>query len=67
MSELDNALKIIEHYKCLAERHHADSVRYQAMLFHSWAALRQQQKGLRRLSRRVKRLQSGKRTLLEEI
>ena len=44
------------HYKALFERHMADSTRYQALLFHSWKSLREQQKGLRRQARKIKQL-----------
>lgn len=45
-----------DHYKALFERHMADSTRYQALLFHSWKSLREQQKGLRRQAQKIKRL-----------
>jgi len=45
------------HYKLLFERHLADSTRYQAQLFHAWRVIRQQQKGLNRLNRKIKSLQ----------
>lgn len=43
-----------EHYKLLFERHLADSTRYQALLFHAWKSLAQQQKGLRRQAKKIK-------------
>lgn len=46
------------HYKLLSERHLADSTLYQSQLFHAWRSLAQQQKGLKRLARKIKRLQN---------
>ena len=45
-----------DHYKLLFERHLADSNRYQALLFHAWRSLAQQQKGLRRQAKKIKHL-----------
>ena len=45
-----------DHYRALFERHMADSTRYQALLYHSWKSLREQQKGLRRQAQKIKRL-----------
>ena len=45
-----------EHYKHLFERHLAESTKYQALLFHAWRSLAQQQKGLRRQAKKIKRL-----------
>ena len=47
-----------EHYKALYERYYKDSMFYQAQLFHSWRVIQGQQKGLRRLSRRNRRLRA---------
>ena len=51
-------MKEIDHYKTLMERHLADSTNYQAQLFHAWRVIAQQNKGLKRLSRKIKRLQN---------
>ncbi len=53
--------EIEEHYKKLFERHLAESERYQAMLYHAWIVIRQQQKGLRRQANKIKRLQQNRR------
>jgi len=45
-----------EHYKALSDRHHKDALFYQAQLFHSWRVIQAQNKGLRRLNRKLKRL-----------
>jgi len=50
------------HYKALYERYYKNSMFYEAQLFHSWRVIQGQQKGLRRLNRRNRRL----RTELEE-
>lgn len=47
---------LADHYKALFERHMADATRYQALLFHSWKTLREQQKGLRRQAKKIKML-----------
>jgi len=47
-----------EHYKALSDRHHKDALFYQAQLFHSWRVIQAQNKGLRRLNRKVKRLRA---------
>ena len=47
-----------EHYKALYERYYKDSMFYQAQLFHSWRVIQAQNKGLRRLNRKVKRLRA---------
>jgi len=52
--------QLTEHYRTLADRNLADSYRYQALLYHAWKVIVQQQKGLRRLSRKIKRLQCAK-------
>ena len=49
--------RLINHHKILHERHLADSTNYQAKLFHAWKSLAQQQKGLRRQAKKIKRLQ----------
>jgi len=45
-----------EHYRRLFERHLTESQKYQAMLYHAWQVIRQQQKGLNRQSKKIKRL-----------
>lgn len=49
--------KLVEHYKSLYERHARDSNEYQAQLYHAYRSLAQQQKGLKRQARKIKRLQ----------
>jgi len=46
------------HYKALSDRHHRDALFYQAQLLHTWEVIRAQNKGLRRLNRRNKRLRA---------
>ena len=46
------------HYKALYERYYRDALFYQAQLFHSWRVIQGQQKGLRRLNRKAKRLRA---------
>lgn len=46
-----------EHYRALFERYMNDANRYKAWLFDSWNVIRQQNKGLNRQSRKIKRLQ----------
>lgn len=48
---------LAEHYKILSERNLAESIFYQAQLFHAWKSLAQQQKGLRRQAKKIKRQQ----------
>jgi len=48
---------LADHYKSLFERHKEESTFYQARLFHAWRSLAQQQKGLRRQAKKIKRLQ----------
>jgi len=47
-----------EHYKALSARHHRESLFFQAQLYHSWEVIKGQNKGLRRLNRKVKRLRA---------
>jgi len=54
-----------EHYKALSDRHHRESLFYQAQLFHSWRVIQGQNKGLRRLNRKVKRLRAELETALK--
>lgn len=56
---LNNA-NMVEHYKVLYERHMAKADFYQAQLYHAWKSLAQQQKGLRRQAKKIKRLQQFK-------
>jgi hypothetical protein len=48
----------VEHYRSLMERHLAESLRYQAYLYHAWATIRSQQKGLKRQAMKIRRLQA---------
>lgn len=48
-----------EHYKALFDRYYNESCRYQALLFHSWRVIREQNKGLNRQARKIKRLQKA--------
>ena len=56
MARITRQVNMEEHYKHLSERHLTDSTRYQALLFHAWHSLSQQQKGLRRQAKKIKRL-----------
>jgi hypothetical protein len=38
------------------ERHRNDSHRYQALLYHAWRVIREQQRGLKHQARKLKRL-----------
>jgi len=51
-------MKVEEHYKALSDRHHREALFYQAQLYHSWRVIQGQNKGLRRLNRKVKRLRA---------
>ena len=55
-----------EHYKALSDRHHKDALFYQAQLFHSWRVIQAQNKGLRRLNRRNRRLRAELKEALVE-
>ena len=44
------------HYRELMDRHRNDSHRYQALLYHAWVVIREQQKGLKHQQRKIKRL-----------
>ena len=44
------------HYKSLYERAEAEQNYYKSQLFDAWKSLQQQQKGMRRMARRIKRL-----------
>jgi len=46
------------HYRELMERHRNDSHRYQALLYHAWKVIREQQKGLKHQQRKLKRLRA---------
>jgi len=46
-----------EHYKAVSERLLAESTHYQALLYHAWATITGQQKGLKRQAKRIRRLQ----------
>ena len=50
--------ELAETWKVTAEKHLADSYRYQALLYHAWDCLRSQQKGLNRQARRIKKLRA---------
>ena len=50
-----------DHYRELFERQLNESNRYQALLYHAWNVIRQQNKGLQRQRRLIKRLQQEKR------
>lgn len=54
---LRDAQRLTEHYKWLFEKFSKESNTYQAQLFHSWTVIRQQNKGLQRQRRLIKRLQ----------
>ena len=55
-----------EHYKALYERYYKDSMFYQAQLFHSWRVIQAQNKGLRRLNGRNRRLRAELKEALVE-
>jgi hypothetical protein len=46
-----------EHYRALFERELVDKNQCKAWLYDAWKALRQQQKGMNRMARKIKRLQ----------
>jgi hypothetical protein len=48
-----------EHYRALWQRADAEASRNKCLLFDAWKALRQQQKGMNRMARKIKRLQSA--------
>ena len=56
-----------DHYKALFERHMAESIHYQALLFHSWKSLREQSKGLRRQAQKIRRLKQKISELLPNV
>lgn len=45
-----------DHYRQLFERQLNESYRYQALLYHAWNVIRQQNKGLQRQRRLINRL-----------
>jgi hypothetical protein len=58
MAECPNCKALAENCNRIQERasNHANAC--EAKLFHAWQSLRQQQKGMKRMARKIKRLQS---------
>jgi len=53
---VERATWAANHYRELMERHRNDSHRYQALLYHAWKVIREQQRGLKHQQRKLKRL-----------
>lgn len=51
-----------EHYRALYERYEKQANWYQGLLYHSWRVIRQQNKGLNRQAKKIKRLQAELKT-----
>ncbi len=54
----ENARWQVEHYKALDERHHKETLFYQAQLYSAWKTMWGQTKGLQRQARKIKRLEA---------
>jgi hypothetical protein len=54
----DRYKQLSEHYRGLYERFEHQANWYQGLLYHSWRVIRQQNKGLNRQARKIKRLQA---------
>jgi hypothetical protein len=57
MADCPNCKALAENCHQIQERAHNRVNSTEAKLFHAWNSLRQQQKGMRRMARKIKRLQ----------
>lgn len=57
MTPLESANRLVEHYTSLFNREQQKHHYYKAQLFDAWKSLQQQQKGMRRMARKIQRQQ----------